>query len=34
LNVDKNALVKELLKTDEKAPLAKLREEISHYDKA
>lgn len=34
LNVDRNALVKELFKADEKAPLEKLREEITHYDKA
>lgn len=34
LNVDKNALVKELFKPDEKAPLERLREEIGHYDKA
>lgn len=34
LNVDKNALAKELFKPDEKAPLSKLKEEIAHYDKA
>lgn len=34
LNVDRNALVKDLFKPDEKAPLEKLKEEISHYDKA
>ena len=34
LNVDKNALVKDLFKPDEKATIERLREEISHYDKA
>lgn len=34
LNVDKKALIKELFKGGEKAPLHKLREAVTHYDKA
>lgn len=34
LNVDKKALIKELFKSGEKAPLHKLRESVTHYDKA
>jgi len=34
LNVDKKALIKELFKGEQKAPLEKLRESVTHYDKA
>jgi hypothetical protein len=34
LNVDKKALIKELFKGGEKAPLSRLREAVTHYDKA
>ena len=33
LNVDKKALIKELFKGEEKAPLEKLREKVTHFDK-
>mmetsp|Transcript_43579 Transcript_43579/g.42092 ORF Transcript_43579/g.42092 Transcript_43579/m.42092 type:complete len:144 (-) Transcript_43579:2649-3080(-) len=34
LNVDKKDLIKTLFKGEEKAPLSKLREEVTHYDTA